>query len=111
VAAAAGALQRQGVAEVLVKLGSDGSLLVPPGGGQPLRQQAFGVARVVDTTGAGDCFTAAYAVATLEGRAPAGALRFASAAAALCVQQPGAMPSMPHRDAVEGLLLQQQGEA
>jgi ribokinase len=109
VQAAAGALQQRGVAAVLVKLGSDGSLLVPPGGEGPLRQRAFPVDKVVDTTGAGDCFTAAFAVATLEGRTYGEALRFASAAAALCVQQPGAMPSLPLRGAVEALLQQQQG--
>lgn len=33
--------------------------------------------QVVDTTGAGDCFTAAYAVAVLEGHLQRAALRFA----------------------------------
>jgi len=33
--------------------------------------------QVVDTTGAGDCYTGAYAVATLEGLEPSEALRFA----------------------------------
>jgi sugar/nucleoside kinase (ribokinase family) len=36
--------------------------------------------QVVDTTGAGDCFTGAYAVAVLEQQAPQAALRFAGAA-------------------------------
>lgn len=35
---------------------------------------------------AGDCFTAAFAVALLEGRPHQEAMRFASAAAALCIQ-------------------------
>ena len=59
---------------------------------------------VVDTTGAGDCFTAAYAVALLEGKRGADALRFASAAGSICVRRKGAMPSMPSRGGVEGLL-------
>lgn len=44
--------------------------------------------KVVDTTGAGDCFTGAYAVATLEGKGAAGALKFAgvSLACATSVQ-------------------------
>ncbi len=60
--------------------------------------------QVVDTTGAGDCFTAAYAVAVLEGKAGAEALRFASAAACICVQRKGAMPSLPARQEVDALL-------
>ena len=35
------------------------------------------IGQVVDTTGAGDCFTAAYAVAVLEGQPQRAALRFA----------------------------------
>ena len=57
--------------------------------------------QVVDTTGAGDCFTAAFGVATLEGRVGADALRFASAAASICVTRKGAMPSLPHREEVQ----------
>lgn len=54
--------------------------------------------------GAGDCFTATYAVAVLEGLAPQEALRFASAAACICVQRKGAMPSLPSRAEVDALL-------
>jgi hypothetical protein len=61
---------------VLVKLGEQGSLLVPAVG-DPIRQPAVMAPAVVDTTGAGDTFTAAYAVATLEGNSPADALAFA----------------------------------
>ena len=59
---------------------------------------------MVDTTGAGDCFTAAFGVGLMEGMPAAEALRFASAAACLCVQKMGAMPSLPARRDVEGLL-------
>lgn len=65
------------------------------------------MAQVVDTTGAGDCFTAAFGVALMEGMAPAAALRFASAAACVCVQRMGAMPSLPTRAEVEALLAAQ----
>ena len=37
--------------------------------------------QVVDTTGAGDCFTAAYAVAMLAGKAAEGRLQFAGGCA------------------------------
>ncbi|KAJ1622126.1 Ribokinase-like protein [Pavlovales sp. CCMP2436] len=69
-----------------------------------LRQIAFEVPTVVDTTGAGDCFTAAYAVACAEGCDAKVALRFATAAASLSVQSKGAMTSMPARSAVDELL-------
>ncbi|GLI68634.1 hypothetical protein VaNZ11_013004, partial [Volvox africanus] len=107
VRAAAEQLMAAGVKAVLVKLGSEGSLLLP-GQGQPaLRQQAIKAQEVVDTTGAGDCFTATYAVAVLEGQAAPQALRFASAAASICVQRKGAMPSLPSRAEVEELLARQ----
>jgi len=96
------ALLAQGVGAVLVKLGSRGSVLLATEAA-PI---SFGVfaADVVDTTGAGDCFTAAYAVALAEGRPAFERLRFAAAAAALCIGKLGAMPAMPERAAVEALL-------
>lgn len=56
---------------------------------------------VVDTTGAGDCFTAAFAVAMLEGKSDKDAMEFASVAASLCIQQQGAIPSLPSRQEVD----------
>ena len=102
VIAAARKLQLQGVATVLVKLGARGCLLVRPDG-STLRQGIFPV-NVVDTTGAGDCFTATYTVAMLSGMAEADRLRFACAAAGVCVQRKGAMPSMPTRAEIQALM-------
>jgi sugar/nucleoside kinase (ribokinase family) len=70
-----------------------------PGAG-PVHDCACAPAR----PGAGDCFTATFAVAVLEGKAPGAALAFASAAASICVTRKGAMPSMPARPEVEALL-------
>jgi len=56
---------------------------------------------IIDTTGAGDCFTAAFAVAMLEGKADEDAMAWASKAAALCIQTSGAIPSMPTRAAMD----------
>ncbi|GAQ79613.1 ribokinase [Klebsormidium nitens] len=97
---AAGLLKRQQHLSVLVKLGEQGSLLFPAVG-EPLRQPAVPAPSVVDTTGAGDTFTAAYAVATLEGRSSKDALAFAALCASLCVRSKGAMPSMPDRATVD----------
>ncbi|GBF91895.1 hypothetical protein Rsub_05000 [Raphidocelis subcapitata] len=108
VEAAARALIGSGVPQVLVKLGSEGSMLLTGPDAAPLRQPCVPAPRVVDTTGAGDCFTAAYAVATLEGQPPRRALLFASAAASLCVRRVGAMPSMPSRGEVDALLAEVQ---
>ncbi len=60
--------------------------------------------RAVDTTGAGDVFNGALAVALAEGRALREAVRFAHAAAALSVTKPGAQSSAPHRRAVDKFL-------
>ncbi|PRW20369.1 hypothetical protein C2E21_9039 [Chlorella sorokiniana] len=103
IVAAAQQLHAQGVAAVLVKLGSRGSLLVDSQG-EVWREPACKVEKVVDTTGAGDCFTAAFAVAVLEGKPYREAMRFATAAAALCIQVEGAMPSMPSRQQVDAQL-------
>lgn len=90
---------------VLLTLGHRGSLLVLPDGSH-LTQPAMPVEQVVDTTGAGDCFRGAFTVAYLEGKSMQACLKFASAAAALCIQSKGAMPSMPRREEIEKQLAQ-----
>ena len=55
---------------------------------------------VVDTTGAGDTFTAALTVALLEGQEYEAALRFACTAGALATTTLGAQTSLPARNAV-----------
>jgi ribokinase len=57
-------------------MGENGSVLVCDGA-PPIFQPAILAPVVVDTTGAGDTFTAAYTVALIERQAPADALRFA----------------------------------
>lgn len=59
---------------------------------------------VVDTTAAGDTFTAALTVALVEGRSPQDALEFACAAGAAACMKLGAQPSLPTRDQVLELL-------
>ncbi|MDJ0812930.1 MAG: ribokinase [Woeseiaceae bacterium] len=58
---------------------------------------------VVDTTAAGDTFTAALTVALVEGQSPQAALEFACAAGAAACTKLGAQPSLPTRDEVESL--------
>jgi ribokinase len=62
--------------------------------------------RVRDTTGAGDSFSAAFAVALADGRELAEAVRFANAAGALTVGVDEVVPALPRRHAVEEFLTQ-----
>ena len=57
---------------------------------------------VVDTTGAGDTFTAALVVAMLAGQDFDAALEFACAAGAMATTRMGAQPSLPFRDSLQG---------
>jgi ribokinase len=94
-------LLAQGARNVVVKLGDRGALLVTPAEAHHL--PAFPVT-AVDTTGAGDAWNGAFAVALCEGLAPPAAARFACAAAALSVTRPGAIASLPARAEVDALL-------
>ena len=62
------------------------------------------VVEVVDTTGAGDAFTAALTVALVEGMSPQRALEFACAAGSIAATGRGAQPSMPDRATLEKFL-------
>ncbi|MDX3247395.1 ribokinase [Streptomyces sp. ME18-1-4] len=87
------------VPEVVVTLGSAGSLYAARGA-EPLTVPAPHVA-AVDSTGAGDTFVGALAVALGEERPVREALAWAAAAAALSVQRPGASASMPYRSEID----------
>ncbi|UPT22755.1 ribokinase [Thermobifida alba] len=89
----------ESVPEVVVTLGGDGSLYGARGR-EPVRVPAVRV-EPVDTTGAGDTFCGAFAVARAEGRDPEEALRFAARAAALSVRRQGASTSMPTRAEID----------
>lgn len=100
--AAAKAFVRRGARNALITLGEKGALL--HGGAGTHLVPAFKVARVVDTTGAGDAFNGGFAVALAEGQSPVDAVRFGCATAALSVQKPGTAPSMPTRAEIDALL-------
>lgn len=59
---------------------------------------------VVDTTGAGDCFNAAFAVSMLRGRSLAGAVEYACAVAALSIGALGGHAAAPTDDRVRQFL-------
>jgi ribokinase len=100
--AAAKELVRRGARNACITLGENGALLHGAAGTHKV--PAFKVPKVVDTTGAGDAFGGAFAVALSEGQSPVDAVRFGCATAALSVQKPGTAPSMPTRAAIEAML-------
>lgn len=103
-AAAAEALWDGERAAVVVTCGAEGSWhLCAETGGKPLHRAAFRV-QAVDTTGCGDVFHGAYAVALCRGMGMEERIGFASAAAALKVGQPGGQRGAPTRRQVEELL-------
>ena len=94
-------LLARGPEAVVLKRGAKGSLVCSASGVQAV--PAFAV-DVVDTTGAGDAFTAGLTLALVEGRSLTGAARFANAAGAVAVTRVGTMKAMPSRAEVEALL-------
>lgn len=105
-ARAAEKLAGNGHRRVIVTLGANGSLLWE--NGEARHVPAFPVA-AMDTTAAGDTFCGALAAALGEGKDMAEAMRFASAAGALCASRQGALPSIPRREEIEAFLARHSG--
>lgn len=82
---------------IIVTLGSKGVVCV--NAEDSLRIEGISV-KAIDTTGAGDCFTGAFAVAIAEQMPIDKALQFANRAASISVQRLGASTSMPTRSEV-----------
>jgi ribokinase len=94
-------LLETGVGIVVITLGANGALVVTDDGQEHVPGQRV---EVVDTTGAGDAFNGALAVALAEGKELTTAVAFANACAALQVTKVGTAPAMPYRADVEALL-------
>ncbi len=92
IVAACEKLRRKGARTVVATLGRRGAVVVTAE--SAVRITGF-KAKVVDTTGAGDCFVGALAARLAAGASPADAARYANAAAACSVERLGAAPSMP----------------
>jgi len=100
--AAAKELQRMGVKNVIITLGSRGVYCAAADGSA--QTVPCPKMKAVDTTGAGDTFNGAFAVA-LAGQLPLHtALCFANCAAAISVTRPGAAASVPTRQQTLALL-------
>ncbi len=101
VSQAARALQARGVANVAVSLGGNGAFLLEADGTEH-RFEAKKV-KAVDTTAAGDSFTAAMALRLSEGATLAQAVPFAMRVAEIVVTRPGAQPSIPSAEEIGGI--------
>ena len=95
---AAQVLKARGVKNVLVTLGGDG-VYINPESGEEIRIPACKV-KAVDTTAAGDSFTAALAAMLLEGESLEAAAEFANRVSAIVVTRKGAQSSIPTMDEV-----------
>jgi ribokinase len=89
------------VSHVVVTIGADGARYYARDL-DPVHVPAFAV-RTVDSTAAGDAFTAALAVGWAEGREVVDAVRWACAAGAASARGMGASISLPHRAAIDEL--------
>jgi len=86
---------------ITVTLGADGAMVLD--GDRIVHAPGVAVS-AVDTTGAGDVFRGAFAIAWLENRTAADVLRFANAAAAVSCTRPGAVAGAPGRAEIDALL-------
>jgi len=93
--------KRSGARVVLIKLGEHGSLAFD--GSSFITARAFPV-KAIDTTAAGDAYTAGFAVSYLATGNLETAMRYGSAAGAIAVTRLGAQPSLPTADETEAFL-------
>lgn len=91
-------LRTGGLKEVVITLGELGAVWVHANGSSVIPSYKV---KAIDTTAAGDSYTAAIAVGLAEGREMAEALRFAAQTAAIVVTRPGAQTALPSREEVE----------
>ena len=95
-------LLEAGAGAVVVTKGAGGADLLRPG--RPPHHQAAFAVQAVDTTGAGDAFSAALACAVAERQDLAAAVELAAACGALATLRPGARGGMPTRPELDDFL-------
>ncbi|REK75568.1 ribokinase [Paenibacillus paeoniae] len=92
----------EGIPQLIITLGSKGSIYMDQTGNQIILP-AFSV-NAVDTTAAGDTFIGAFAAKYVTGAELQYCLRYATAASALAVSEPGAQSSIPREEQVQSFL-------
>ena len=90
-----------GARQVVLKLGAAGAAIFD---GRRFEYLPGHSIEAVDTTAAGDAFTAALGVAIARAEDLESATRFANAAGALACTRLGAQQAMPKREEIDGLL-------
>ena len=95
------ALHQLGPKEVLITLGSRGSIGLS--GEEIILQKAFPI-NTVDTTGAGDVYHGAYIYGLLQGWDMTESMRFASATSAIKCREIGARKGIPRLDEIKELM-------
>jgi ribokinase len=95
-------LQGRGVRRIVLTLGAGGALIVDERG----KAEEIGGRKVdvKDTTGAGDSFNAALAVALARGKSLNDAVRFATYAGAYTCTKLGVINGLPYPADIEGLM-------
>ena len=91
-------LKEKGIRHAIVTLGSQGAVYDIDG--EVFHEPARKV-KAVDSTAAGDTFTAGIVVSLLEGKEMSEAIRFATVASSITVTRMGAQTSIPSREEVE----------
>jgi ribokinase len=89
-------------AVVVLTLGADGAIV--DDGTARTTVDPFAAGAVVDTAGAGDAFTAGYAVRIAEGATPQQAARFAACCGAFAVTRAECVPGLARREEIVALL-------
>ncbi len=90
-------IQKRGVRNVIITLGSNGAMVLDHSG---FTHVPGCQVKAIDTTGAGDVFNGALVVALAEGKDITAAVQFACKAAAISVTRLGAQTSAPYRHEV-----------
>ena len=100
---AANILIDKGVKNVIVTLGKNGSILVTKN-----KVESFSSlnVNVVDTTAAGDSFTAALANSLLEGKSIEDAIKYAHLVSSIVVTKKGAQTSIPNKMEIANFLIE-----
>ena len=91
-------LKQKGIQHAIVTLGSQGAVYDD---GEVVSYEPARKVQAVDSTAAGDTFTAAVVVSLLEGKMMKEAISFATVASSITVTRVGAQTSIPSREEVE----------
>jgi sugar/nucleoside kinase (ribokinase family) len=100
-AAVAARLRQQGAGRVILKLGRQGCLVTGENGTVRLPSVAT---KIVDTTGAGDCFNAGYIAGIVNGLGDVDAAKLGGLTAAACIRHVGGAVGIPGYKTVAKLL-------